>query len=138
MHKIVNLDDERNSITLVVEGKEFIISRIVLKARQIYGEYLKLSGEYLQLVGKANDLEGKTAEELEKINAELEKAIEDYAIRKAEYLDELLEIILVKNGYDFDLEWWHDNTDYGAIESFVYAALKKDEDGKASKKKADK
>jgi hypothetical protein len=138
MHKIVNLDDEKNSVTLIVEGKEFTINRIVLKARQVYGEYLKLSGEYLKLIAESNDTEGKSVEELEALNAKLEKAVEDYAFRKAEYLDELLEIILVKNGYDFDIDWWHDNTDYGAIESFVYAALKKDDEGAPSKKKAGK
>jgi hypothetical protein len=136
MNKIVNLDDEKKSVTLIVEGKEFIISRIVLKARQIYGEYLQDTGKYYNLVAECNDLSKKDVKELEEISAKLEKAIEAYVLRKADYIEQLLEVILTKNGYDFDLEWWHDNTDYSIMESFVYAALKKDEDDKPSKKKA--
>jgi hypothetical protein len=138
MHKIVNLDDERNSVAIKVEGKEFVISRIVLKARQLYGEYLKLSGEYLNLIAESQEkANSKDAKELEEVNAKLELAVEDYAFRKAEYIEELLEIILVKNGYDFDIDWWHDNTDYSVMESFVYQALKKDETGAPAKKKAE-
>lgn len=136
MNKIVNLDDEKKSVTLIVEGKEFVISRIVLKARQIYGEYLQDTGKYYNLVAECRNLEGKDVKELEEVNAKLEAAIEDYAKRKANYIEQLLEVILTKNGYEFNLDWWHENTDYSVMESFVYAALKKDEDDKPSKKKA--
>lgn len=135
MNKIVNLDDEKNSVTLIVEGREFVISRIVMKARQVYGEYLQDTGKYLQLVAEAQALDGKSADELEALNAKLEGAIEDYAKKKAAYIEELLEIILVKNGYEYDPEWWASNADYSAMEAFVYAALKKDEQDKPGKKK---
>lgn len=134
-HKIVNLDDEANSVSITVAGKTFDIKRIVLKARQLYGEYLVMSGEYLRKVSDANNLEGKTVAELKAFNAELEKAVEEYAVKKAEILERLLQVILEKNGYEFNFQWWEENSDYSAIEQFIFTALKKDEKESDTKKK---
>lgn len=136
MNKIVNLDDQKNSVTIVTEGKEYTINRIVLKARQMYGEYLIFAGNYLNMIGAINDkVKTATNDELQAINEQLEKDIESYAYGKAEHLQGMMKIILEKNGYDFDLKWWEENSDYQAMEQFIITAMKKDEDAADTKKK---
>jgi hypothetical protein len=138
MHKIVNLDDERNSVSITVEGKVFEIKRLVLKAKQLYGEYLVMSGEYLNGINEAQKaMESKDVEEMKRINAKLEKDIEDYAYKKADFIEKLLEVILTKNGYTYDREWWEENTDYQIMEKFIFTALKKDDPEKVDNKKKD-
>ncbi len=135
-NKIVNLDDEKNSVTIIVEGREFTISRIVLKARQLYGEYLIFCGNYLTMIGDMNKkVESATKAELETINVKLEKDIEEFAIKKAAHLNGLAKIIMEKNGYDFDLSWWEENADYQVMEQFILTAMKKDESPVDTKKK---
>jgi hypothetical protein len=138
MHKIVNLDDERNSVSITVEGKVFEIKRLVLKAKQLYGEYLVMSGEYLNGINEAQKaMESEDIEEMKRINAKLEKDIEDYAYKKADFIEKLLEVILTKNGYTYDREWWEENTDYQIMEQFIFTALKKDDPEKVDNKKKD-
>ena len=138
MHKIVNLDDERNSVSITVEGKVFEIKRLVLKAKQLYGEYLVMSGEYLNGINEAQKaMESKDVEEMKRINAKLEKDVEEYAYKKADFIEKLLEVILTKNGYTYDREWWEENTDYQIMEQFIFTALKKDDPEKVDNKKKD-
>ena len=138
MHKIVNLDDERNSVSITIEGKVFEIKRLVLKAKQLYGEYLVMSGEYLNGINEAQKaMESKDVEEMKRTNAKLEKDVEEYAYKKADFIEKLLEVILTKNGYTYDREWWEENTDYQIMEQFIFTALKKDDPEKVDNKKKD-
>ena len=138
MHKIVNLDDERNSVSITIEGKVFEIKRLVLKAKQLYGEYLVMSGEYLNGINEAQKaMESKDVEGMKRINAKLEKDVEEYAYKKADFIEKLLEVILTKNGYTYDREWWEENTDYQIMEQFIFTALKKDDLEKVDNKKKD-
>lgn len=134
-NKIINLDDLKNTVTLQVEKKEFVISKITLEARQIYGELLTKTGRYLALTAEAKGLGEKTKEELEELNERLQVGLDDFVCEKKELLEKLMKIILEKNGYPFDKKWWYDNTDFGIMEKFVYAALKKDEQTDEEKKK---
>jgi hypothetical protein len=110
----------------------------VLKARQLYGEYLMMAGSYMSKIGEAQEaVKGDDVKKLEEINAMMEKAIETYAFQKADFIERMLEVILTKNGYEYNRTWWEENTDYQVMEQFIFQAMKKDdpEDTKPTKKK---
>ena len=71
---------------------------------------------------------------LESIAADQGSLIESFAKEKAERIQNMLSIILDKNGYEFDQEWWEDNARYQDMEAFIFQALKKDEDAAPKKK----
>lgn len=136
--KIVNLDDEGKSAAITIGGKEFVISRITLRARQKYGEYLVFSGEHYQKVYEINkrvEVAGDDIETLTAMNNEMTAMIESFAVEKAAKIEVLLQIILEKNGYEYSRNWWEENADYGKMELFIVSALKKDEDGQIMPKK---
>lgn len=127
--KIVNLDDAARSVSITVGGKVFEINRITMRMRAMYGEYLIFCGEYVTAVGKSQEgLETASAEELEKRSNDLSEKIEAYAIGKAKHISGLLSVILEKNNYEYDKNWWEENTDYSGMESFIVQAMKKDEE----------
>lgn len=128
--KIVNLDDEGKSVSITIGGKEFVIARITLRARQKYGEYLVFCGHHYQKASDINkrlEYASETVESLTAMQNEMTAMIESFAIEKANKLDQLLQIILEKNGYEYSREWWEENTDYNKMELFIVSALKKDE-----------
>ncbi len=129
--KIVNLDDSANTVSITIGGKAFEISRITLRARSMYGEYLIFCGEYLQTISRIqNDVEGADAEKAEALSKEMTDKITSFAIGKAKHITEILTVILEKNNYQFEQAWWEENTDYQGMEAFIVQAMKKDEDGK--------
>lgn len=136
--KIVNLDDEGKSISITIGGKAFVISRITLRARQKYGEYLVFCGEHYQKsidVNKRIEAVGEDQSILASMQSEMELAIENFAIEKAQKIESLLKIILEKNGYEYSRDWWEENTDYNKMELFIVSALRKDEVENAQPKK---
>ena len=136
-HKIVNLDDEKNTASITIENKTFEIKRIVLKARQIYGEYLQAAGEYLVKISKFNERAQNTGDrqEISLIDNQLTESVEDWVQTKAGFIEGLMEVILTKNGYDWEPDWWYENTDYQMMERFIETALKKDEEPAQAGKK---
>lgn len=136
--KIVNLDDEGKSVSITIGGKEFVISRITLRARQKYGEYLVFCGSHYQKATEINkrlESDRETVETLTAMQNEMTTMIESFAVEKASKIDQLLQIILEKNGYEYSREWWEENTDYNKMELFIVSALKKDEEGNIQPKK---
>ncbi len=129
--KIINLDDSANTVAITIGHKTFEISRITLRARSMYGEYLIFCGEYLQAVSRIqNSLEGANASLAETLSTELTEKISAYAQGKAKHITDILTVILEKNNYQFEMGWWEENTDYQGMEAFMVQAMKKDEEGK--------
>lgn len=156
--KIVNLDDASRAVAITVGGQTFNIERITLEMRQKYGEYTIFCGEYLDRLGKIQ--QGVASKEIEtrkkpsaivatlckifprlrtrwmsEASSELSKLIESFAYGKAERVTGLLSLILEKNGHKFDLKWWESNSDYEKMESFIVAAITKDDESNAASKK---
>jgi hypothetical protein len=135
--KIVSLDDLNKSVIIPIGDREFKISRLTLQISKLYGEYLIACGEYAKkvsdtklLADESNDLPG-----LEKLSEEMQSLVESFARDKAERITKMLSLILEKNGYEYDQDWWEENARYQDMEQFIFYALKKDEDEKAPKKK---
>lgn len=125
--KFVNLDDERKSVTIQVEGKTFEIYRVVNKVREMYGAYLAETSKFLKDVQSMRDAANvNDIAELEKISEKLDAAQNQYNASRAKTMVDMLALILEKNGYSFDEDWWTDNTDFYSIERFVVEAINKD------------
>lgn len=123
--KIVNLDDLEKKVEITIGGETFEISRVVLRLREMYGAYIADAGKYLKRIQELDDVE--------KIN----QLAEIYAHEKADKLDAMMEKLLVKNGYEYDKEWWADNVgDYHSMEQFIVTCLNKDVDEDVKKKAA--
>jgi hypothetical protein len=138
--KIVSIDDLNKAVEIKIGGKSFVISRLTMRITELYGEYLIFCGEYAKKVNATKllaDDSGVDLPGLEKIDADMQKLVEDFSIEKAERIEEMLKTILVKNGYEFDLEWWHNNATYQDMEMFIFQSLKKDEDEAPKKKQAE-
>lgn len=115
--KIINLDDKATTAEITIGGKTFEISRVVLRLREMYGDYVADAGKYLQRIQELDEVE------------EINQLAEIYAHEKADKLDAMMEKLLVKNGYEYDKEWWADNVgDYHAMEEFIVACLNKEDD----------
>ena len=135
--KIVNYKDYANTVTIEVGDQSFDISRLTMQIRELYGEYYIFSGEYAKKVSAINEASKQTTgvEELESKQAELTELITSYAVDKAERIQNILTIILDKNGYKFDSDFWEKNADYQFMEWFIVQCMNKDVDEKAPKKK---
>lgn len=127
--RLFDLNDRQKCVTAVirVSDKEFRISRVVTGVRVLYSNMLTEMGEQLKAVG---NIDSKKATQ-EEIQAALEKADGFERKRKAD-IDRCLELILTKNGHEYDRQWWQDNTDEYDVRCFIEACLSKD--AKSSKK----
>ena len=134
-HNIVNLDDSAKAVTIVVNGESFVISSNVLKARDLFAKHLTGKRDYInKLYSYDLKREGITVEEVQEYTDQLTKIAEEYAEKKLAQNRDIMQILLEKNGYNFDWDWWLDNVDCEAIDQFIAKAMKKDEDGQPVKK----
>ena len=108
MDRIYDLNDRQKCVTAVlkISDKEYRISRVVTGVRVLYSNMLIEMGEQLKAVGS---LDTKTASD-EEIKEALEKA-DAFKERRKTDKNRCLELLLVKNGYEFDRTWWEDNAD---------------------------
>jgi len=138
--KIVNYKDYANTVTIEVGDQSFDISRLTMQIRELYGEYNIFSGEYAKSVYALNEESKKLAmgnnvEGLEVNYEKMTNLIEGYAKGKAERIQNILTILLDKNGYKFDEKFWEENADYQFMEWFIIQCMNKDVEEKAPKKK---
>ncbi len=132
--RIVDLDDKpRASVTIEIGGKAFKISRVVTGVRQLYGRFLTDAGDMMQKAAEVNErIQGMpkwTPEELDKATGEIEERtaeIEAFAAEKVDVLLRCIELLLTKNGHEFDRTWWIDNGDETDYQSLIVEAIQKD------------
>lgn len=130
--RTVNLSDKpRAVVTLQLGGRSFRISRVVTGVRRLYGEFLRETGELLQ---KAADIarrqeaaagtfaDGAATADLVAVSEEIEEA----ARRRHGDLLRMIELILTRNGYEFDPQWWDENADQADLVAFIVESLNKD------------
>ena len=118
--KIVNLDDKENTLEITIGGKTWEIARVVIRLREMYGDYVQHAAGYI------DTLQGYA--ESENLD-DLQELAEVYATEKARKLDAMMEKLLTKNGYEYDADWWAENVgDYRKMEEFIVACLNKDQD----------
>jgi chromosome segregation ATPase len=136
MERTANLDANRKTITITLGGARWRISRVVTGVRRRYAEILTRSGEEIEKVSRLQALQEKDeltdedARELGELVETLGREVDEFQQWKTEELYRCLELLLEKNGYEFDREWWDDNADIGEIQEFITAALTKDQESK--------
>ena len=132
MERYYDLNGREKCVTAVITiGKEtFRISRVVIATRVLYSNHIKEMGELLQRLSR---LESKNAdtEEARRLTAEAE----EFAKRKLELYGKIIRLLLEKNGYTYDAEWWKENTDELDMRSFIEKCLMKDAPADGNKKK---
>ena len=128
MNRIINFDDEKSTLELVVAGKHFEIRRVVSGVRDQYALFVQKTMAYEMRMKDAVEklTRGEFVENFsaEQITAE---AIE----WKANQLEKLLSMILVSNGIAFDADWWADNAEYNDMIKFILECINKDDKKKA-------
>ena len=115
MHKIGSID--RKKIDILVSDKTFTIGFVSVFARRSAVEYQSAVSELLQIQSIKDD------EEREKKISGL--SIEDLE-HKIKLRDDVIENILISNGYDYDSDWWDKWTSYSDQNEFIQICLMKD------------
>lgn len=136
--RFVDLSDKpRAAVTLQLGGRSFRIARVVTGVRRLYGEFLRETGRLLEQtadIAKLSEALDAATEEAEqkRLGAEIAAAsapIEDSVERRSADIMRILRLILEKNGYEFDPEWWDENADQADIVAFIAESLNKDDPG---------
>ncbi len=128
----------RVAIELRLGDAVFRIARVVVAVRHIYGEFLKEGGALMEKVVRVQELEdafsgANTDEENQRITHEIEmisEEIEHFAGQKTDQLLSCVELLLTKNGYEFDRAWWIENGDEMDFQGLIVECLVKDSIGK--------
>lgn len=136
---MVDLSEKPRVVVELRLGDEtFRITRVVVAVRHLYGEFLKEGGALMEKVGEVKALEDRfggaqTDEENLRITAEIEaitKEVEHFSEQKIDQLFSCIELLLTRNGYEFDRAWWMDNADDADLQGFIVECVMKDTAGK--------
>jgi len=139
----VNLNEKvRTILEIEISDRTFRISRVVTGVRQLYAGILTDAGTYMQRVGelqgKLDELgDAKDSEEFIRIERQLEvltEEVNEFAERKQAELMRCVELLMSKNGYEYDRDWWTENTDETDIKAFIVECLNKDVPSGSKKK----
>ena len=118
--RVLDLNDtDRVTVDLRLGGKSFRIARVVMGVRRCYGDLLRETGEAL---AKVAELAHADSDEVERLSADAEALAE----RNQDRLFRMLELLLTKNGYEYDREWWFENGDETDLRTFIVSAINKD------------
>ena len=126
-NRIINFDDEANTITIVLGGKEWEIKRTVMAVRDKYNLFIEKTMRFQQKVMDMVTDEG----------ANVEKVLEEFTNWKANYIEGIVKQILETNGLEFDGDWWAENVSYNDIVRFIAEVATKDDDKKKAVKAED-
>nr|WP_321265212.1 hypothetical protein [uncultured Sphaerochaeta sp.] len=122
--RLYDLNGRENCMTaaIKVSDKTFRISRVVTGVRLMYANHLKQMGEMLRTI---STIDVSTPEGIARA-AEQEAAVDQFMLDKKQAYEDILTLLLTKNGYEYDKAWWESNTDEFDIRSFIEACLSKD------------
>jgi hypothetical protein len=135
MSTIVIDDRDRPEVELSISGESFRIRRVVNAVRRIYGQYMERAGKEIERLG---DLQSRleTGAATDQDVADATERVSEVVEQRDEAINECIRLILEKNGYEYDQQWWEENSDQYDRQHFVVAALNKDVKPGAGKKKA--
>lgn len=125
--RVVNLDNNpRPAVTVQISGKSFTIRRIVTGVRQLWKIFVKETIELLEILDKVRPVTEANDQKIEQKTEEMTQLavrIDEFHESKLERLLRILELLLIKNGYDFDREWWIENGSELDYKEFIEAVL---------------
>lgn len=130
--RFVNLDNNsRTAVILQLAGKSFTIRRIVTGAHRLWLAFVQETVTNLERVDayqKAVAEMPSDLEEIQKQTEEITREIDAFAESKLERLLGIIELLLTKNGYAFDREWWIDNAGEEDYREFITQVMLKDQE----------
>ena len=115
MYNVGGID--RKKIDIMVHDKTFTIAFVSVFARKSAMEFQQLVADLIH-IQKIED----TEERKKKFN-ELDK---DELERKEQLRNDIIENILVSNGYEYDADWWDKFTSYADQNEFIQFCMAKD------------
>ena len=130
--RIVDLDNSsRVAVTLQLAGKSFTIRRIVTGAHRLWLAFVQETVTNLERIDAYQEAVAKMPSDLEEIQKQTEeitREIDAFAESKLERLLGIIELLLTKNGYAFDREWWIDNAGEEDYREFITQVMLKDQE----------
>ena len=134
----IDLNQKKESVTLTLGEKKFTIRRVVTGVLQLYGDFARDQGEKLEQIGQLQaeqerlekiapeDVTPEELQELDKASQKLVDEVEEFSKAKIDRLLRMIQLLLEKNGYEYDRQWWIDNGDPSDYQSFIVACINKD------------
>ncbi len=126
----------RKVLECIIADKSFRIEKVVIGVRQKYSAYAGLTAEILQ---KAESLthkqRGESDEDYQERVERISKEVDGFVETKRTMYFDMIGLILEKNGYELNTDWWDNNTDELDQQGFLEACLMKDTVGNTKKKK---
>lgn len=124
----------RPVVTIEVGDRRFSIRRVVTGVRQLWSAFVVEYMSYIERVYAYDEAVKKlrasgkpeAAEEIRRLTDEINSAVDGFSTRKVDALLRIIELLLTKNGYEFDRQWWIDNAEESEYKDFIMAALDKD------------
>ena len=136
--RVVNLDNiPRPAITLEIAGRQFRIRRVVTGVRQLWAAFVKETAGYLERVDEYDkavkalqaDSGASSLEEIRRRTEEISRRVDEFAQGKLDRLLGMIELLLIKNGYEFERQWWIEEAEEEDYRDFILAAITKDSEG---------
>jgi hypothetical protein len=128
----------RSTVEIEIGDKTYKISRVVNGVRIRWIALLEEWIEYLEkserLIGLQQEAEKEEKKEATEQIRTLTVEIEEWNKQKIERTLECIRLLLEKNGYEFDRQWWLDNCDDMDYRYFIEEAMKKDAPAGGQKK----
>lgn len=122
-NRIVNFDDAKNTLEIIISGKTFTIKKIVSGVADQYNLYIQKTLAFKNRMEMVLDKLSR-GEVIENLSAE--KISDEMIEWKANQLEKILSMILKSNGEEFDSDWWADNASYEDIINFIHECVSKD------------
>jgi len=131
LERVVNLDNSpRPAVIVQIADKSFTIRRVVTGVRQLWVSFVKETTELLDTLKKHDEaqkaLNAEDKQSEQKFIEEMEQfaiTVDEFHHNKLERLLRILELLLTKNGYEFDREWWIENGDELDYKEFIESVL---------------
>jgi hypothetical protein len=135
--RVVNLDNSpRPSVTLVVAGESFTIRRVVTGVNQLWSAFVQETATAIEESEAYNKArrearEKQDAEAGAKLDADLEGLLARFdALNAPDRLLPVIELLLTKNGYAFDRQWWVNNAGPEDYREFITEVLTREHGSK--------
>ena len=130
--RIVDLDNSsRVAVTLQLAGESFTIRRIVTGAHRLWLAFVQETVTNLERIDAYQEAVAKMPSDLEEIRKQTEeitREIDAFAESKLKRLLGIIELLLTKNGYAFDREWWIDNAGEEDYREFITQVMLKNQE----------
>ena len=128
---------DRPEIELSLSGQTWRIRRVVMASYQYYQALMSgVNQAQVRFAELQNRLASGKADDTDVVKMQREIASE--ADKRQDLTYQCIESILSANGYDFDRDWWANNSDRHEQHGFIAAALNKDMQGAPAGKKKEK